>query len=436
MQLPRCRPLGGTASFAAATALLTMGSMHPQAEPLQLPASTFGDLLWPRSISSEAFRGLPLGDTDINMRSAVLTTLVRGIDAQRHPQALFEEPVECGTRVDGRARSMRQAAYNWRRDGRRIACKSATLSFDQATDRWLCNFQKIKLGPNDNREGAVAFDELLLALYTPRGVYVYRHELGTHLQKSSSKSRALTALKTYGAKGVRDWAYALDDSILPKLSARCDALAFVSLHDVRLQLAVEAQPDSVVAAAFCGVPLADLSVKERGKIVKDIVRAVDECCHPSARFGNATAESADQEFDAKSNPCGRQASDYAWLRNKKCIACKGSQLSWERTQQVWKFQFRSVKLALPGVRKQAAFDELLLALYTPRGIYIYRHNLKLGVSTAGKATASVGHTISLYGARRQGDWQAALDECILPKLDAHCKSIAFVPFEHGGVVLS
>ena len=206
--------------FAATTALLTMHALPRP--PLELPASTFGDLLWPRSLSSEAFRGLPLGDADGNRRSTVLTALVRAIDAQRHPAALFEQPARGGTRVDGRARSVRQAAYNWRRDGQRVACKSATLTFDQATDRWLCNFQKIKLIPDDGAEGGVegataAFDELLLALYTPRGLHVYRYKAEAHVLKGLRSSSTVTALKSYGAKGERSWAVALDESILPKV---------------------------------------------------------------------------------------------------------------------------------------------------------------------------------------------------------------------------
>ena len=215
--------------------------------------------------------------------------------------------------------------------------------------------------------------------------------------------------------------------LFPKLAAKCESLAFVGLDDERLHAAIEAVPESVVAAAFCGVPLADLSVKERGEIMKAIVRVVDERRRPSAHFEAA---------QMLTEPSRGRASDYAWVRDGRRIACKGAQLSWERTQQVWKLQFRSVKLVLPGVREEAAFDELLLALYTPRGIYVYRHDLELGVSTAGKATSSGGHTISVYGPRRQGDWRIALDEYLLPKLDAQCEFVALVPFEHGGVLLS
>ena len=56
--------------------------------------------------------------------------------------------------------------------------------------------------------------------------------------------------------------------------------------------------------------------------------------------------------------------------------------------QYWKLLFQDVKLAYGDA--PAAFDELLLAVYTPRGVYLYRHDLRLGVSTRGKKTAAAG----------------------------------------------
>ena len=89
-------------------------------------------------------------------------------------------------------------------------------------------------------------------------------------------------------------------------------------------------------------------------------------------------------------------------------------------------QFHGVKFALRGVRSEALFDELLLALYTPSGIRIYRHNHKLGVSTAGRRTATAGHEIKICGPKNESNWQVALD-AILAKLDAgHCQPVGMI----------
>ena len=67
-------------------------------------------------------------------------------------------------------------------------------------------------------------------------------------------------------------------------------------------------------------------------------------------------------------------------------------------------------------------------IYTPRGIYVYRHDLSLGVSRAGKRTETAGFQIKLAGPRRELDWERALDGTMLPKLDASdgCDRLAFV----------
>ena len=62
------------------------------------------------------------------------------------------------------------------------------------------------------------------------------------------------------------------------------------------------------------------------------------------------------------------------------------------------------------------FDRLLLVLYTPRGIFIYRYHGSAGISTNGEATFVFGHRIYFYGPRHEQRWDVALD-AILVKLD-------------------
>ena len=99
--------------------------------------------------------------------------------------------------------------------------------------------------------------------------------------------------------------------------------------------------------------------------------------------------------------------------------------TWETHQQRWVLQFSNVKLG--GEGGEAAFDELLLAVYTPRGVYLYRHDGRLGVSTNGKVTAVTGYTIKMYGPRGEADWASSLDGSVLPKLDeSGCECVAVV----------
>ena len=73
-------------------------------------------------------------------------------------------------------------------------------------------------------------------------------------------------------------------------------------------------------------------------------------------------------------------------------------------------------------------DELLLAIYCPRGVHIYRHDGQLGVSRTGRWNTVNGLQIKLHGPCGEHDWRASLDERILPKLlDAPgCDELGFV----------
>ena len=119
---------------------------------------------------------------------------------------------------------------------------------------------------------------------------------------------------------------------------------------------------------------------------------------------------------------------YDWQRDGRRVACKSAQLKWATSSRRWMLQFKDVKLGGEGT--EAAFDELLLAAYTPRGIYFYRHDGRLGVTTSGKATAAIGRQIQVYGPCDEADWASALDEALLPKLDERgCDCLAFIAFD-------
>ena len=68
-----------------------------------------------------------------------------------------------------------------------------------------------------------------------------------------------------------------------------------------------------------------------------------------------------------------------------------------------------------------SFDELIIAFYTPRGIYLYRHDMQLGVIPPIKGLESHGHSILIEGPRRETDWEKV------------CTCIFFVrmPSRHG-----
>ena len=104
-------------------------------------------------------------------------------------------------------------------------------------------------------------------------------------------------------------------------------------------------------------------------------------------------------------------------------------MKWDGANRCWEAKWTNVKLGHEGAPAQ--FDELQLALYTPRGVYLYRHDLQLGVTSAGKRTGTAGYNIKLAGPRGEGEWALALDNAMLRKLDQHCERIAIVRWQVG-----
>jgi len=116
------------------------------------------------------------------------------------------------------------------------------------------------------------------------------------------------------------------------------------------------------------------------------------------------------------------------------IECKSSQLQWNSYR--WLFCFAGVKFARENVRFRSVFDQLVLMMYTPIGVYMYHHDNQLGVSAHGQKTSTQGYRISICGPKGVDAWSIAL-ESILKKFDEHtnqCARLAFVALDDARIV--
>ena len=207
------------ASLALALRSRLPASPRMAAAPLVVPAAAFAGELAYRTVTASTFAGAPLASHDAGTRGKVLTGYARRCDADEHPGAVIEDAV-AGEAVDGRRLAQHNAAYDWQRDGRRVACKSAQLVWDDdSSQRWMLQFTNVK--PD-------ACDELLLAAYTPEGVHLFQHD-GRAGLSTNGKSTAATGkeITFYGPSNERDWRVALRE-ILQKVEAKgCRRRAFV-----------------------------------------------------------------------------------------------------------------------------------------------------------------------------------------------------------------
>ena len=206
------------ASLALALRSRLPASPRMAFRPLVVPASAFADELAYRTVTASTFAGAPLASHDTVTRGKVLTGYARRCDADEHPGAVIEDAV-AGEDVNGRRQAQTQAAYDWQRDGRRVACKGAQLTWDDSRQRWMLQFSAVK--PD-------ACDELLLAAYTPEGVHLFRHD-GRAGVGTSGVSTAATGkeIQFLGPRNEPDWRVALGE-ILGKVEDKgCRPLAFV-----------------------------------------------------------------------------------------------------------------------------------------------------------------------------------------------------------------
>ena len=370
------------------------------------------------------FDGVPLATLDALTKGKVLTAFARSCDADLHPSAAFEEAV-AGDRVDGKRRAQHHAEYDWQRDGQRVACKSAGLTWNRGIEGWQLLFQKVRLSKEDQRDAA--FDELLLCAYTPEGVHLFRHDLRAGVSRSGKQTAALGhQIAFYGPRGQDNWRESLDEILIKMAAKGTTHLVSAGFDEPRLAQAIAETPLPPSTSAYEGVPLSECSAKVRGDALRRLIRRLDEgWLHAGARFQDAEAG---ERVGGKQR--GLAQAEYDYRRDGRRVACKSSGLSWDSNQERWKLLFTHVKLSMEGER-DAAFDELLLCAYTPEGVHLFKHDLRAGVGRHGVSTAVRGQQIQLYGPMREHDWRVALESILRKMADKGCTRLAFVPWDRG-----
>eukprot|EP00933_Yihiella_yeosuensis_P069533 TRINITY_DN7617_c0_g1_i5.p1 TRINITY_DN7617_c0_g1~~TRINITY_DN7617_c0_g1_i5.p1 ORF type:complete len:414 (-),score=30.55 TRINITY_DN7617_c0_g1_i5:82-1323(-) len=343
-------------------------------------------------------------------RGKILENVVRSAISKCDPNVVIEDP-DLGQTVNGVCRGQAQAEYDWKSDGRRVECKSAMLTWREGQRRWGFTMSSVKLPLERFRDHAI-FDELMLALFTPRGIYVYAHDMvfgvSTNGKATPASGHNVQLLGPYH----QPWTDALD-SILNRLDSpqkSCQRILHISLSDAFLQDELQKEP---FCGIFCGKPLSDMSMCQRGRVIQGIVLHVDTLINASSCFKPAI-----RGICVNGQSRSQHCAPYDWIRDGLRIECKSAKLLYLPLSRSWRFKFSAVKLC--------SFDELLLALYTPVGIYIYRHDLELGLGKTGVALQSAGYQIQIYSRRNALDWKAALHD-ILEKLDSSdCERLALV----------
>ena len=155
-------------------------------------------------------------------------------------------------------------------------------------------------------------------------------------------------------------------------------------------------------------PLLTLSPARRGKVLEAVVK---DCIHQMSPCSILEEPTVD-------NPACRRSSSNAewdWTMDGRKVEVKSASLLWMQGRGFWRALFQGVKLAREDIRKEAPFDDLLLALLSPAYIDIIKHDLRTHVCSAGVVTSAVGHNIDVMSSRGEACWKAARKQ-ILEKL--------------------
>ena len=105
-----------------------------------------------------------------------------------------------------------------------------------------------------------------------------------------------------------------------------------------------------------------------------------------------------------------------YLKRRKCEV-KSAQLTWNKDSKRFEAHFANIK--------RNEYDDLYLALYTPSGVYIYKHDDKYGICTNGKQQESRGGCIQVCAPCNESSIEVAT-HVVLEKLKhMHVKTITY-----------
>ena len=200
-----------------------------------------------------AYKGCPLAKT--TNRGLVLQALARSIDEENHPNSDFED-ADC-------------KSYDYKRDGKRIECKSSMLGKEKAKGRFQVGFFGVKPAQHD---------ELLLTFCTPDGVLIYLHDGKLWVPKTTAPSYSLTRYLSKAAGKALDV-----KSVIEHFRYELQDLSLIApmIHwdDPRVTDTMAAcATDAVTKAdeAYSASPFAELSSSQsRGHVLSAIARQLE-----------------------------------------------------------------------------------------------------------------------------------------------------------------
>ena len=380
-------------------------------------AFQFQDLWDDVGETARAYDGHPLAELNPARRGVLLQEWARQMLEQKYPNSNITD-ADSGTCVNGQRRSRTQAEFDFTMDCKKIEVKSASLHWVERDRGWGFKFQCVKF-PHLLPQKA-SFDVLYLVLFSPKWLHLVEHDMRTGIA-SNGRSTPVVGHKVQiqGAKGAT-WHDSVD-AILEKIctGGDCSLVARASISDSLISDLCEKHVD-YASKFFRGKPFSSMSPKLRGNQIEKLVLRIDQMLHPAGCFSVLCGE-----FTVSGGKRGQNTASVDWIRDEKRIEAKHGKLSFSPSRQFWMCTFYSIK--------EGCFDELLLAVYSPKGLDVFKHDGAFGMTTDGRRTEILGKRVRVQAPCGELDPLIAL-QCIIAKLVGNnCQHIASVVWDDGSV---
>ena len=354
------------------------------------------------------YNGHPLAQLNAKRRGTLLQEWACQMLKDANPKALFEEAIP-GTCVDGRRRNVSQAEYDFLLDNRKGEVKSSQLYREQRN--WHVLFKGVKF-PHLMPWNASTFEDLYLVLFSPKWLHLVKHDFQTGVSRAGLQTEFLGYhIHIKGSRNSLCWEESLQ-TILDKLCTQggCSLIAKSDISET-LILDMCSKHEGFGCQFYHGKPFGSMSHQLRGVRIQRIVFEIDKLLHSRSFF----AHCSDEQTCSGAIRSQHNAS-VDWIRDGKRVEAKSAQLSFEKFGQTWLCAFYAIK--------QDCFDELLLAIYSPRGLDVFKHDGFFCLSTMGIATETWGKSIRVRAPSGELDPIRAL-QFIEAKLEANnCPRIA------------
>jgi len=343
------------------------------------------------SVTYNTYKGLPLADLSEKERGDNLENVVRQVLEEITGEKTYEP--DPGTTFTGKKRGRNSAPFDFYLKSRKCEVKSAQLGWNKFQNFFYANFHNIKRNE---------YDDLYLALYTPSGVYIYKHDdkygISTHGKTQESRGGKIQVYAPRNEESIE----VATNVVLKKLQSMF--IKHVSLDEINITT-------SVTYNIYKGLPLAYFGGGERGTILEYVVRQVLE------EITGEKSHKADPGTTLTGKKRGRNSAPFDFhLKSRKCEV-KSAQLGWEKGKKRFCAKFQNIK--------RNEYDDLYLALYTPSGVYIYKHDDKYGISTNGKTQESCGGYIEVFAPRNEASIEVATNVVLEKLKHMHVKTIKY-----------